>query len=136
MSEPGTIPPPRTKSSSSSPVFQRVYSPPLTSCRGLAVGRSIGPVRAPREGDRRVSRRGVRPFVVFRTGSSTRVFQAPQAEHWPAQRIDSFPQSVQKKRVFVAICRNTPEVLSGYRREWVKGLTPAPRVQSSRPVRS
>src|SRR5690606_8778416 len=95
-SEPGTTPPPRTKSNSASPVRHRVSSPPTTSPNRagderLAPARATAPPAPPRDAPPRPPPRG--------RGSSTRVFQALQAEHCPDHRGDSLPHSVQKKTV-------------------------------------
>src|SRR6266545_3285711 len=82
VTEPGTMPPPRTKSNSSRPVFQRSTPPVgrLESWTG-AVLVTIRPSDRP----------------TFRpTTSSTRVFQAPHASHLPAHFGCSAPQSVQR----------------------------------------
>src|SRR5207247_10088085 len=84
--DPGTMPPPNTKSNSSSPVFHRSMTPPCTSARrigGTAVGRyvlAVLPALPP-----------YRP-----TAFSTRLFHAPQASHRPAHFGCSGPHSVQR----------------------------------------
>src|SRR5882762_2368797 len=83
VTEPGTMPPPRTKSNSSRPVFQRcmLSDGMLESWTGLGPGepfpRSIFPTFRP-------------------TASSTNVFHAPHASHLPAHFGCSAPQSVQR----------------------------------------
>ena len=78
-SEPGTMPPPSTLSSSPIPVRRRSCSAAATSrsATGFTVARP--PVREPPEPRPRVA------AAVFRT-SSTSVFHSPQPGHCPAQR--------------------------------------------------
>src|SRR5882762_8919405 len=83
VTEPGTMPPPKTKSNSSRPVFHRATATP---CRSVS---RIGawPVRD-----------GLTALPANRlTGSSLSVFHAPQASHRPAHFGCSAPQSVQRK---------------------------------------
>ena len=89
--EPGTTPPPSTKSNSPRPVGQRVVSPDSTSRR------RTGAAAAARCGGAPSRRRSARTRAA---GSSASVFHAPHAGHCPCQRGDSLPQSVQKKAVF------------------------------------
>src|SRR2546425_927634 len=86
--DPGTIPPPRTKSNSASPVRQRTTPIPSTADRRmggwadrLSIGRSADPP----------IRRVVRP-----TASSTSVFHSPHASQRPAHFGCSAPHSVQR----------------------------------------
>src|SRR5438105_8631963 len=93
--EPGTIPPPRTKSNSARPVFQRATASLFRSVRrigGLAVGKPLTaePLNRP-------------------TASSTSAFHAPQASHLPPHFGWSAPHSVQ---------RNTEWFLDTTRLEW------------------
>src|SRR5207237_10207318 len=93
--EPGTIPPPRTKSNSARPVFQRATASLFRSVRrigGLAVGKPLTaePLNRP-------------------TASSTSAFHAPQASHLPPHLGWSAPHSVQ---------RNTEWLLDTTRLEW------------------
>src|SRR5712692_4683390 len=82
--DPGTIPPPRTKSNSASPVRHRSKPPPSTADRrtgGLPDGGGVLlPARPP-----------VRP-----TASSTKVFHSPHASQRPAHFGCSAPHSVQR----------------------------------------
>src|SRR6266545_2196900 len=105
--DPGTMPPPRTKSNSARPVFHRGSAAPTTlpSLRGVATcppsprERAPANLRAaplPPPGD------GVRA-----TGSSTSVFHSPQTSHLPAHRGWSAPQLVQ--RYIVLAFGVTPE---------------------------
>src|SRR5881396_1431355 len=84
--DPGTMPPPNTKSNSSSPVFHRSMTPPCTSARrigGTPVGRYVLAV--------------LPPLPPYRpTASSTRVFHASQASQRPAHFGCSAPHSVQR----------------------------------------
>src|SRR5690606_34451755 len=104
-SDPGTIPPPTTKSNSSRPVRQRALSSPATSARRRGAARPAPSLHAP--GGRRPScRPRGRARVV---GSSASVFHAPQAGHCPCQRGVSFPHSVQKNAVLtLAIPADVP----------------------------
>src|SRR5437867_5820584 len=82
VTEPGTIPPPSTKSNSARPVFQRATASPFRSVRrigGLAVGRPL------------TAEPTFRP-----TGSSTRLFHAPQLSQRPPHFGWSAPHSVQR----------------------------------------
>jgi hypothetical protein len=92
MREPGTIPPPRTKSSSRIPVDHRSVAPGCTLERraGAAARASSRPVRP---------RAAVADFLDF--SSSARVFHSPQAGHCPCHRAVSLPHWVQKKVVVV-----------------------------------
>src|SRR5437667_4047003 len=81
--DPGTIPPPRTKSNSARPVCQRATASLFRSVRrigGLAVGRLLTaePLNRP-------------------TGSSINEFQAPHESHLPPHLGWSAPHSVQRK---------------------------------------
>src|SRR3989454_1172767 len=82
--DPGTMPPPSTKSNSRSPVRQRSMPPPCTADRrtgGLPDGGGVVlPARPP-----------VRP-----TASSTSVFHSPHASQRPAHFGCSAPHSVQR----------------------------------------
>src|SRR3954470_19367543 len=101
--EPGTIPPPSTKSNSPSPVVHLRRSVPSTSRR--RTGRASAAARftgAPAEAER-----------LGADGSSTSVFHSRQAGHWPCQRGVSLPHSRQKKAVLVFA---TPSVLAPARR--------------------
>src|SRR5439155_22118236 len=94
--EPGTIPPPRTKSNSSIPVFHRRASLPLTS-RSLGVTATLPPsasVRVP-------PARRLAPLVgaLRAATSSTSEFHAPQTSHRPAHLGCSAPHSVQRYTV-------------------------------------
>src|SRR6266545_1292706 len=83
VTDPGTMPPPRTKSNSASPVFQRSMLSDGTweSWTGLGPGDPF--------------RRSI--FPTFRPiDSSTKVFHAPHASHLPAHFGCSAPQSVQR----------------------------------------
>src|SRR5882762_9871630 len=84
VTEPGTMPPPKTKSNSSRPVFHRskLSDGTLDSWTGLGPGDPF--------------RRSI--FPTFRPiDSSTSVFRAPQASHRPAHFGCSAPQSVHRK---------------------------------------
>ena len=78
------MPPPRTRSSSPMPLGNRTS----LSCRRAVTGLAF----------RGRSKRTLPLFrspAAARLGCSTMVFQAPQAGHFPAQRLSSLPQSVQ-----------------------------------------
>src|SRR6266705_2585203 len=82
--DPGTTPPPSTKSNSARPVRHRPTPPPSTADR-----RTGGlPVRSP---DRPTARPPGRPV-----GSSTRVFQAPHASQRPPHLGCSAPHSLHR----------------------------------------
>src|SRR6266568_174834 len=85
VTEPGTIPPPSTKSNSARPVFQRSTSTPPRAHRRMGgrpdAAESLLTARPPD-----------RP-----TASSASVFHAPHASHRPAHFGCSAPQSVQRK---------------------------------------
>src|SRR6267378_8226276 len=83
MTDPGTIPPPKTKSNSASPVFQRATGDCFRSVRrmgGWPVGTPLTaePLNRP-------------------TASSTSEFHAPHASHFPPHLGWSAPHSVQRK---------------------------------------
>src|SRR6266571_2293109 len=84
--DPGTIPPPNTKSNSANPVFHRSTTPPCTSARrtgGTPVGRYVLAV--------------LPAFPPYRpAASSTRLFHAPQASQRPDHFGCSAPHSVQR----------------------------------------
>src|SRR6267143_4149734 len=82
ITEPGTMPPPRTKSNSASPVFQRAIDSPFRSPRRMGGW----PVGTPRSANP-----PIRP-----TASSTSEFHAPHASHLPPHLGWSAPQSVQR----------------------------------------
>ena len=86
-SEPGTIPPPSTLSSSPIPVLRRSCSAAATSPSATGATRRRR-VPAPR------AARGAAPPAGRRT-SSTSVFHSPQPGHCPAQRAVSWPQAEQ-----------------------------------------
>src|SRR5262245_7773164 len=104
VTEPGTMPPPRTKSNSARPVCQRERWTVgmLESWTGAAVV-SFQPSDRP---------------TFFPTGSSTSEFQAPQASHRPPHLGWSAPHSVQ---------RNTDRVLDT-RRSLARGVVVEARV--------
>src|SRR5258708_5439377 len=81
--EPGTIPPPSTKSNSARPVFHRPTAPPATSDRRMG-GWPDGALRS--------ADPPIRP-----TASSTSAFHAPHASHFPPHFGWSAPHSVQRK---------------------------------------
>src|SRR5258708_4701055 len=87
VTEPGTMPPPSTKSNSASPVRQRSAPPALTSARRTGGGPAGRPAR---------ERRCARPGAWRPSGSSARVFHAPHASQRPAHFGCSAPQSVQR----------------------------------------
>src|SRR5438105_5291873 len=80
--EPGTIPPPRTKSNSARPVFQRPMADGFRSVRRIG-GWPVGTPPTAEPPDRR-------------TASSTSAFHAPQASHLPPHLGWSAPHSVQR----------------------------------------
>src|SRR5882672_7825711 len=84
VTDPGTMPPPSTKSNSASPVFQRAT---VAACISESrTGAAPDPAR-----DGPSARRPIRP-----TASSTNVFHAPHASHLPAHFGCSAPPSVQR----------------------------------------
>src|SRR6185503_12766721 len=85
MTEPGTMPPPRTKSNSARPVRQRS----LPTVGRLESWTGTAPVSFQRSN---------RP--TFPTGSSTSEFHAPHASHFPPHLGWSAPHSVQRKTDF------------------------------------
>src|SRR5687768_8545853 len=90
MSEPGTMPPPSTKSNSSRSVAQRASDVLVISPSGCDF---VG-VLPCAEG-------ALFSFLLLVLSSSTSVFHALHAGHCPCQRGLSLPQSVQKKAVLV-----------------------------------
>src|SRR6266576_6981613 len=89
VTEPGTIPPPRTKSNSARPVRQRVAGVSVTAERRIG-GLSDGPPPP-------VCRSGDPPIRRFATGSSPKEFHATHAAHLPPHLGCSAPHSVQRK---------------------------------------
>src|SRR5574342_1109963 len=85
ITEEGTMPPPRTKSSSAIPVRQRPTSALSTADKGIG-GLADGTIRLS----------GDPPIRRVASGSSTSVFHAPQASQRPAHLGCSAPQSVQR----------------------------------------
>ena len=83
-SEPGTRPPPSTRSNSSIPVEMRSESVSATSA-SARTGRPTG----------------ARRDVARSRTSSTIVFHSPQPEHWPSHLGDSWPHWLQVKVVSV-----------------------------------
>src|SRR5437016_1833296 len=81
--DPGTTPPPSTKSNSGNPVSQRSRPPPDTAERRVG-GWADGTIRRPALPPNRP------------TGSSTSVFHAPHASHRPAHFGWSAPHSLQR----------------------------------------
>src|SRR6266542_1496496 len=82
VTEPGTIPPPSTKSNSARPVRQRSTAAPATADSRMG-GWPDGALRS--------ADPPIRP-----TGSSTNEFQAPHASHFPPHFGWSAPHSVQR----------------------------------------
>src|SRR5665213_2405178 len=104
--EPGTIPPPSTKSNSLIPVFQRRDSEPWTS-RSLGAATMVPPaasVAVP------PLRRATAPveFAVAETISSTSVFQSPHASQRPAHLGWSAPQLVHRSIVLALALTSSP----------------------------
>ena len=89
ISDPGTRPPPRTRSSSPIPTVKRGRSTAPRSPSACAV---VAPP-SPGRGDDRAERDGSRMTV------STRLFQAPHTRHWPSQRRTASPQDWQTYRL-------------------------------------
>src|SRR5919197_1833429 len=89
VTEPGTIPPPRTKSNSANPVRQRSGAVLVMPDRRMG-GLPDGSIR----------RSADPPIRRFRTGSSTSAFHAPHASQRPPHLGWSAPHSVQRKRDF------------------------------------
>src|SRR5438477_687238 len=86
MTDPGTTPPPSTKSNSARPVFHRSTAPlPTSDSRTGGLSGADAVRRSDRPTVRRIS-----------SGSSTSVFHAPHASHRPAHLGCSAPQSVQR----------------------------------------
>src|ERR1700694_4359935 len=85
-SEPGTIPPPSTLSSSPMPVLNRRSAAAATSASatGAAAATRAPPPPGPR-----------RPAATGLSASSTNVFHSPQLGHCPAHRRASWPQAEQ-----------------------------------------
>src|ERR1041385_4160227 len=90
--EPGTTPPPRTKSSSCIPDDQRVISVPVTSRRRVATA-TLPPPARPFDPFRRRSDPELAAFAAI--GSSTSVFHSPQASHLPCHFAYDAPHSEQ-----------------------------------------
>src|SRR6185295_5705546 len=88
-SEPGTRPPPKTRSSSSIPRRRRGMSASAMPARGSATPAAVAP---------RAIARSVR--VVSRTTVSTNVFQPSHARHCPSQRRKDSPQDWHTKRLW------------------------------------
>src|SRR5438132_9773527 len=86
--DPGTMPPPRTKSNSASPVRQRTTPIPSTADRRMGGWADRLSIRRSAEPP---IRRVVRP-----TASSTSVFHSPHASQRPAHFGCSAPHSVQR----------------------------------------
>ena len=87
------MPPPSTLSSSLIPVSVLSFSSVLISFRLTGWLALVKPSFLTTDN----------PFtaVLPATGSSTNVFQALQAGHWPYHLDDSYPHSLQKKAVFL-----------------------------------
>src|SRR5579884_1270262 len=106
-SEPGTRPPPSTRSSSPMPVFMRSTGAAPTSARrrGASAGpKPPPPSPPPPPGPRTppeppIPRAALRPPAARppagRSVSSISVFQAPQEGHWPCHLASCAPQSEQ-----------------------------------------
>src|SRR5690606_8706577 len=92
--EPGTTPPPRTKSSSRRPLVQRV-SLRATTSRSRGAGATLPPSANPEAPELRRREAADLP-VLFTATSSTRVFQAPHTSQRPAHFACSDPHSVQR----------------------------------------
>src|SRR3954470_16518080 len=92
--DPGTIPPPKTKSNSSRRVFHRFASDPLTSrSRGVAA------TLPPSASDRAPAIRRDDPPLAATLGatvSSTSVFHSPHVSHRPCHFEYSAPHSVHR----------------------------------------
>ena len=94
--EPGTMPPPSTKSNSSIPVFHRSASEPST-VRSFGVSAMVPP--SPKEVWPPIRRAAPMPFAVVALGvaiSSVSVLHSPQASQRPAHFGYSAPQLVQR----------------------------------------
>src|SRR4051812_38376853 len=90
--DPGTTPPPSTKSSSCSPDDQRVISVPVTSRSRVALA-TLPPSESPFEP---FSRRSEPELAAFgATGSSTSVFHSPHMSHLPCHFAYEVPHSEQ-----------------------------------------
>src|SRR6185295_14976090 len=112
-SEPGTRPPPKTRSSSSIPRRRRGMSASAMPARGSATPAAVAP---------RAIARSVR--VVSRTTVSTSVFQRSHARHCPSQRRKDSPQDWHTKRLWGrAILARPPDWRRGSprldRRAWL-----------------
>ena len=81
-SEPGTSPPPSTRSSSPIPVSSRALRSALIARSGI--GFAAGP-----------DARGPAPPRAGFAARASSVFQAPQPGHWPVQASAVLPHSVQ-----------------------------------------
>src|SRR6185312_8405403 len=90
VSEPGTRPPPSTRSSSPMPVGRRVTGAAPTSRSRRGATRSAR-LRAPPA----ARRREAPPPEASGSTSSTSVFHAPQVGHWPCHFASCAPQSEQ-----------------------------------------
>src|SRR5579859_4027681 len=100
MSDPGTTPPPSTRSTSVSPVRRRTASSRTTSAIGTASagpGPPAWPAAAVSAGSRRGP--GRRPAAGAARRSSTRLFHAEHPGQRPSHLLDSYPHSWQTKTV-------------------------------------
>src|SRR5262245_11067632 len=95
-SEPGTMPPPSTRSSSRMPVLARSVEESDTSASGTAPSRRTAPTGTQRP---RPAGFGAAPLVLV-AGASLAVFHSPHAGQCPNQRGCSLPQAVQKNEDF------------------------------------
>src|SRR5271156_3380421 len=104
--EPGTRPPPSTRSSSPIPVDMRFTGAIPTSLSGR--GASLGPGTAALEPPRRPRRPPARASlpVTGASGSSTSVFHASHPGHWPCHWADCKPHCVQLWMVLRGIRRS------------------------------
>ena len=104
-SDPGTMPPPRTRSSSARPVRRRSVGPSARCREGNRLGPPARRARAARVA------RAVRWRAV--TTVSTRVFHAAHERHWPSQRGKSAPHAWQTNRLWARATAGTYETSTG-----------------------
>src|SRR5687768_16433975 len=103
-SEPGTTPPPSTRSNSGMPVASRVVAASSMSASGAGARAAVAstqrrrpaPPGASSPAPRRPAERPGAVASAAPAGASTSVFHASQAGQRPNQRGDSLPQALQK----------------------------------------